>query len=175
MQITQVSKNCIIDTQIDSQFLQPMRSKCCDNLITMAGLTGAQGRTLYTDNYYTSMNFLKHLYNKYRWTCVGTIVPTKKKEQAAHDVPFLKLSNGALNMVERGWYPKVVIKLKAEQSNQAYYYIQCTTWKDKKQFMFLSNNIVGHSVGIFVKRCVQGKKTKDIIPGPRAQAKFQCC
>jgi hypothetical protein len=135
----------------------------------MVGLTGAQGCTLYTDNYYTSMSLLKHLYNKYRWTYVGTIVSTGKNERAAHDVPFLKLSNGAWNMAERGWYRKAVIKLKAEQSNQAYYYIQCTTWKDNKQVMFLSNNNVGCSVGFFMKRRVRGKKTNDIIPGPRAQ------
>ena len=38
--------------------------------------------------------------------------------------------------------------------------------------MFLSNNNVGRSVGLFVKRRVQGKKTKDTIPGPRAQADY---
>ncbi len=75
-------------------------------------------------------------------------------------------------MVERGWYCEAVIKLMAEQSNQAYYYIRCTTWKDKKQVMFLSNNNVGCSVGLFVKRRVQGKKTKDTIPGPRAQEDY---
>jgi hypothetical protein len=99
------------------------------------------------------MTSLKHLYNKYRWTCVGTIVPTEKNEQAAHDIlPFLKLSNGARNMVERRWHHEAVIKLKAEQSNQAYYYIQCTRWKDEEQVMFLSNNNVGRSVGLFVER-----------------------
>ncbi len=104
-------------------------------------------------------------------TCVGTIVSTEKNEWAAHDVPFLKLSNGARNMVERGWYREAVIKMKAEQSNHAYY-IQCTTWKDKKQVKFLSNNNVGRSVGLFMKRRVLGKKTKNIIPGPRAQADY---
>jgi hypothetical protein len=90
----------------------------------MAGLTGVQGHTLYTDNYYTLMSLLKHLQNKYKWTGVGTIVPTEKNERAAHDKPFLKLSNGARNMVERRWHHEAVIKLKAEQSNQAYYYIR---------------------------------------------------
>ncbi len=108
----------------------------CDNLITMVGLTGMQGCMLYTDNYYTSMSLLKHLYNKYRWTRVGTIVPTEKNEWAAHDVPFLKLSNGAQNVVERGWYCKAVIRLKAEQRNQAYYYIQCTTGRIRNRSCF---------------------------------------
>ncbi len=142
----------------------------CDILITTAVLTGAQGCTLYTDNYYTLMSVLKHLYNEYRWTCVGTIVPTEKNEWAAQDISSLKLSNGAQNMVKRGWYCKTVLKLKAEQSNQAYYYIQCTMWKDKKQDKFLSNNNVDRSVGIFMKGRVRGKKTKDVIPGPRSHA-----
>ncbi len=38
--------------------------------------------------------------------------------------------------------------------------------------MFHSNNNVGCSVGIFVKRPVQGEKTKDIIPGPPAQVDY---
>jgi hypothetical protein len=76
----------------------------CNSLLQMAGLTGAQGRTLHNNNYYTSMSLAKHLYNKYRWTCIGTIIPTEKKERGHHDLPFHKLSNGARNMVERGWY-----------------------------------------------------------------------
>jgi hypothetical protein len=85
----------------------------CDNLLQKAGLTDTQGRTLYTDNYYTSMSLVKHLYNKYRWICVGTIVPTEKNELASHDLSFHKLSNGARNMIERGWYCKAAIKLRA--------------------------------------------------------------
>ncbi len=143
----------------------------CDNLLRKAGLTEAQGRTFYTDNYYTSMSLVKHLYNKYRWTCVGTIVPTEKNEWASNDLPFHKLSNGARTMIERGWYHEAAIKLRAENSRHEYY-IQCSTWKDKKQVMFLSNNKVGHSVGLTVSRRVRGKKCPDTIPGPRAQADY---
>ncbi|KAL3815360.1 hypothetical protein ACHAXA_002144, partial [Cyclostephanos tholiformis] len=66
----------------------------CDNLLQKASLTDAQGRTLHADNYYTSMSLVKHLYNKYRWNCIGTIVPTEKNDWASHDLPFHKLSNG---------------------------------------------------------------------------------
>jgi hypothetical protein len=38
--------------------------------------------------------------------------------------------------------------------------------------MFLSNNKVGHSVGLTVSRRVRGKKCPDTIPGPRAQANY---
>ena len=69
----------------------------CDRLIKEAGLTGAKGRVLYTDNYYTSMKLAKHMFERYSWTIVGTIVPTDKKYRADHDIPFLKLSNGARN------------------------------------------------------------------------------
>ena len=48
----------------------------CDRLVNEAELTGPRGRTLYTDNYYTSVKLAKHLFEKYRWTMVGTIVPT---------------------------------------------------------------------------------------------------
>ena len=65
----------------------------CDRLVKEAELTRSRGRTLYTDNYYTSIKLAKHLFEKYRWTLVGTIVPTDKKTREDHDIPFLKLSN----------------------------------------------------------------------------------
>jgi hypothetical protein len=74
----------------------------CDRLVKEADLTKSRGRTLYTDNYYTSVKLAKHLFEKYRWTLVGTIVPTDKKTREDHDIPFLKLSNGARNQLDRG-------------------------------------------------------------------------
>ena len=56
-----------------------------------AELTKSRGRTLYTDNYYTSIKLAKHLFEKYRWTLVGTIVPTDKKTREDHDILFLKV------------------------------------------------------------------------------------
>ena len=55
-----------------------------------AGITGARGRLLYTENYYTSIALAKHMFNMYVWTIVGTIVPTGKKSRADHGIPFLK-------------------------------------------------------------------------------------
>ena len=37
----------------------------CDDMVKEAGLTNARGRTLYTNNYYTSMVIAKHTFSKY--------------------------------------------------------------------------------------------------------------
>ena len=50
------------------------------------------------------------------------------------------------------------------------YYIQCTTWKDRKKVVFLSNKEVVYSDGYSIKRNGRGKKVRDVISGPRAQA-----
>ena len=61
-------------------------------------------------------------------------IPTDKKSRADEDIHFLKLSNGARNGVKRGWFREAVIKLKAKSGK--HYYIQYTTWRDKKQVFF---------------------------------------
>jgi hypothetical protein len=63
----------------------------CDRLVNEAELTRPCGRTLYIDNYYTSVKLAKHLFEKYRWTMVGTIVPTDKKTREDHDIPFFEI------------------------------------------------------------------------------------
>ena len=55
---------------------------------------------MYTDNYFTSVKLTNHMFKKYGWTIVGTIVPTDKKSREDEDIPFLKLSNGAKNGVK---------------------------------------------------------------------------
>jgi hypothetical protein len=125
----------------------------CNELCVDAGLTESSGRTLYTDNYCTSVKLAKHMFDEYGWTIVGTISPTDKKSRADEDIPFLKLSNGARNGVKRGWFREAVIKLRAKSGKD--YYIQCTTWRDKKQVCFLSSNEVGSSIGLSVLRHVK--------------------
>ncbi len=100
---------------------------------------------------------------------VGTIVPTDKKTHESHDIPFLKLFNGACNRLERGWFCEACLKLHAGQTP---YYVQSTTWKDKKQVSFLSTNKVGRSEGMSVQRRVRGKRTGDTISAPQAQADY---
>jgi len=63
----------------------------CDRLVDDAGLTVNRGRVLYTDNYYTSVKLVKHMFEQYGWSIVGTIVPTDKKSREDDDILFLKL------------------------------------------------------------------------------------
>ena len=58
--------------------------------------------------------------------------------------------------------------LKLEALGRKLYYIQCTTWRDKKQVCFLSNNGVGFSIGLYVKRHIKGKEMRTNIDGLRA-------
>ena len=51
-------------------------------------------------NYYTLMTIAKHMFNKYGWTVVGTIVPTDNKSRSNHDIPFRKLSKGSRNELQ---------------------------------------------------------------------------
>ena len=83
---------------------------------------------------------------------------------------FLKLSNGARNGMNRGWYREAVLKLKAPGGTE--YYIQNTTWRDKKQVCFLSSNEAGFSNGISVQRHVKGQVTREVVEGPRAQKDY---
>jgi hypothetical protein len=80
------------------------------------------------------------------------------------DIPFW-----ARNGLEIGWFCEACVKLSADRTP---YYLQCTTWKDKKQVSFLSNNKVGRSDGMTVQRRVRGKRTRDTVAAPRAQADY---
>jgi len=105
-----------------------------DRLIVEANLHTQRGRIAFTDNWYISVDLAKHLYERDKWTLVGTITPIEKKARKDYDVPFLKLSDGASKLVNRGWYREAVAKVQTKKGG--YYKIQCTTWRDKKQVMF---------------------------------------
>ena len=129
-----------------------------DKLILLSNLQTANGRILYTGNYYTSIGLAKHLFACYGWLFVGTIVTTDKKDRSDDDPPFLKLSNGALDSIERGWYRESTLKVKVP--GQRHFYIQYTTWKDKKQVMFLHTNMVSPSTIHTVRRGVKGRANR---------------
>ncbi len=136
----------------------------CESLIHEADLVNNQtggmirGRTVYSDIFYTSVKMAKHLRKQYWWTLVGTVVPTKKTSPSDEDLPFVKLSNSARNKLRRGWFCEAYMMKKLPMSRKANY-MQCTTWKDKKQVMFLATNRVGFSQGLNVQWHVKGKKT----------------
>ena len=52
------------------------------------------------------------------------------------------------------------------------YYIQATTWRDKKQICFISITHVGFSNGYSVKRHSRGKQEREIIDIVRSQAEY---
>ena len=72
----------------------------CNRRVIDASLTGTWVRVLYTDNYYTSVKLAKHMFTKYGWTIVGTIVLTYKKSREDEDVPFWSFGM-VLEMVSR--------------------------------------------------------------------------
>jgi len=141
-----------------------------DKLILLSNLQTAKGRILYTDNYYTSIGLAKHIFACYGWLIVGTIVPTDKKDRNDDDPPFLKLSNGALDSIERGWYRESSLKVKAPGRRN--FFIQCTTWKDKKQVMFLHTNMVGPSTIHTVRRGMKGRANRIMIRSPQVQEDY---
>ena len=59
---------------------------------------------------------------------------TEKKIWELDDFPFYKMSAGTLATVERGWSRCATKEIKYKLDK---YYIQGTTWKDKKQVRFL--------------------------------------
>lgn len=116
------------------------------------------------------MDLAKHLYEKHGWTLVGTMTPTDKKARGDTDVPFLKLSNGGLQAVPRGWFREAIIEISSANNNR--YFIQCTTWRDKKQVMFLHTKLVGPSIAHQVKRHVKGKRLRVDLSAPSIQKEY---
>ena len=72
-------------------------------LLLTAGVVYSVGRILYTDNFYTSLDVMTHVYTAFGMLLVGTYSLTKKKSRTAADFPFHKISNGAMKKVKRGW------------------------------------------------------------------------
>ena len=115
----------------------------CDDIVKEAALTSVRGRTLYTNNYYMSMALSNHMFNNYVWKISVTIVSTDKKSRADNDIPFLKFPNVSRNGLQLGWYHGSEINIK-NQTGKAYF-IQCTTWHERKQVLFLNLNEVGYT------------------------------
>jgi hypothetical protein len=99
------------------------------------------------------------------------MTPTDKKTRSRRDVPFLKLSNGARNAVPRGWYREAVLKMKTPTGKR--FYLQCTTWRDKKQVMFLHTNTIGRSSDNYVRRHVRGVRGRQVILAPFCQKHYR--
>jgi hypothetical protein len=133
-------------------------------LLYAAGATGASGRILYTDNFYTSLAVMKYLFNAFSMLLVGTYALTKKKSRTADDFPFAKLSNGALKKVKRGWTRIARRKVVKENRTTPLYTVQATVWKDKKLVGFLHNHLVDDTEDHTVERWSPTKKRRKAIP-----------
>ena len=64
----------------------------CDDMAKEAGLTSVRGRTLYTNNYCMLMALANHMFSKYGWKIVVTIVPTDNKSRVDYDINFLNVN-----------------------------------------------------------------------------------
>ena len=111
-----------------------------------------------------------HMFENYGWTTCGTITPTDKKSHSKQDIPFLKLLKGSMKEVQRGWYHEAVLELQTRLSKK--YYLQCTTWKDKRQVVFLHSNGIGRTKDNYVRRHSKEKRTRDILTAPNAQKNY---
>ena len=145
---------------IDSSALEVV-----DRLLRNGNLITCTGRILYTDNWYTSTKLAFHLYNTYKWLFVGTIAPTEKKNRQDYDIPFQKLSKQALEQIPRGWSRRATVKIP-HRGNQKQGMVQVTTWKDKKQVMFVHTHLVEPIGNNVTKRYVKGKKGRVEIDCP---------
>jgi len=102
---------------------------------------------------------------KYRCTLVGTVVPINKTSRSDEDLPLVKLSNGARNKLRRGRFCEAYMMKNFPRSRKVCY-MQCMTWKDKKQVMFLATNRVGFSQGLTVQQLVKGGESVKPFKSP---------
>ena len=141
-----------------------------DRLINKSDLIHCKGRILYSDNWYTTTKLAKYLYETYQWLFVGTVVANESKDRNENSVPFRKLSPGTLKKINRGWMRKATLPVIGNKKEL--YYIQCTTWKDKKQVTFLHTHLVKHDGDTTVKRHVKGKRQRIKLNAPPIQPEY---
>lgn len=141
-----------------------------ERLIVQSKLTSARRRTLYTDNWYTSVKLAKVLFERYGWWFCGTVVPTNKHSCQDEDVPFQKLSKGALRSIPCWWYWEAVLQWKFRHKK---YYVQATTWKDCKQLMLLQATNIRSSRGLHnVRRSKRKRNGWEVFPWTLAQEDY---
>jgi hypothetical protein len=71
-----------------------------ERLMLMAGVTfvvRGKGRVLYTDNFYTSMEVMQHVFERFGVLMVGTFALTKNKSGTAATFPFHRLSKSCMD------------------------------------------------------------------------------
>ena len=119
---------------------------------------------LYTGNWYTSINLARTLFEKYNWLFVGTSALTEKKTREEYNISFHKLSKFALNSIVRGWSRKATTPIRGGNGKNGI--VQVTTWKYRKQVMFVHTHMVGSIDGETTLRHVKGQKNREEIDCP---------
>ena len=114
------------------------------------------------------MALAKPMWVKHKQKICVTITSTGKKYHQYHDIPFLKLSKGALREVKRGWFREAVIEMKTPTGKK----FQCTTWCDKKHVLFLHSNVIGTSKNNRAKQFVKGGQSRFEIDVPQCQIDY---
>jgi Transposase IS4 len=147
-----------------------------ERLMLAAGYTftvQGQGRILYTDSFYTSLEVMHYIYITFGVLMVGTYVLSKKKSRTAADYPFHKVSKPTLDKTERGWM-RSAVKSMFHKGNLLFK-VQATVWKDKKEIGFLHNYLVTtvEDDTENVQRWDKVKRRKVRIRSPRVVKDYQ--
>ena len=72
--------------------------------------------------------------------------------------------------VPRGWFREACIERKTDTGKT--FYVQHTTWKDRKQVCFLHTTEIGASTGHFVQRSGRGQQGRSTFAAPRSQQDY---
>jgi hypothetical protein len=152
----------------DGEYSDGTKIGIITRLLDLAGLiVGSAGRILYTDNYYTSIEVMKHIWAKFRMLYVGVIRLTDKKSRTADDFPFHLLSKGAQRKIEKGWSRRATRKYTFNRNDIPSFTAQATTWKDKKQIGVLHNHLVEPTGSFNVLRYNKATHKSEPVPAPR--------
>ena len=124
-------------------------------LLTAAGIVVgavASGRILYMDNWYMSLDLVKHSWIKYGIMVVGTVVLTKKKSRVGSDFPFAKLSGRAMQLIPRGWGRRATQEIDGGAIHGKCK-VQATVWRDKRWWHTCTTT---RSAPMMVEQCSAG-------------------
>jgi hypothetical protein len=75
-----------------------------------------------------------------------------------------------MKSIPRGWFREAVVEQRTNTGKT--FYIQCSTWKDKKQVMFLHTTDIGASKDYMVRRSERGSTGQRILRAPRSQGTY---
>eukprot|EP00041_Stephanoeca_diplocostata_P002546 m.226 g.226 ORF g.226 m.226 type:complete len:310 (-) comp134_c0_seq1:7-936(-) len=127
---------------------------------------GARFRTMFTDNWYTSLTLASWLFSRFGMYLIGTMRLTAKLSRTAFDFPFHKFSPSTSKNLKHGFMRRAVMRFADIVLNlPKHLYAQAIIWKDKKIVGFLSTADVGPGPpACTVKRWNKSSRSKHEIP-----------